>query len=238
VALFHDAEAEGLDCVMIVDGLVPDNEGRVRYTWDTAGVAAGEYYVYARAMDEVNVPVAAHADAPVEISDPAPKVTSLAADLGPVIHSAALTLTAVVAFEPIDDILQVEFYRGDDLLGADAVLEPSSVDDRVLAGSDSLPRWVRHALLPQDPSTAVTEVGVSGAAEATFARLGAGKADGLPPWVRSELLEVPWVAPARPLTVVSEAAEHADGRPNCWDRLEEVLTLLVERTPERLLVAR
>ncbi|HUT09612.1 MAG TPA: hypothetical protein VMY42_03885 [Thermoguttaceae bacterium] len=68
IALFYDTDAQGFDGIMIADGLV-ESDGPVKYTWDTSGVAAGEYYVYARIIDENNPPVFAYADSPTRITD-------------------------------------------------------------------------------------------------------------------------------------------------------------------------
>ena len=119
VSLFYDTDDQDLDGVMIADGLVASG-GLVDYTWDTAGVAAGDYFLYARAIDDVNPPVYAYSAAAVEITDRLPEVTSLSATPDPVIRPGDATLTAEVVVQPGDEIVQVEFYRDTTLLGADA----------------------------------------------------------------------------------------------------------------------
>jgi len=42
VTVFYDRDGEEFNGVMIADGLSPDIDGLVHYTWDTSDVAAGE----------------------------------------------------------------------------------------------------------------------------------------------------------------------------------------------------
>jgi hypothetical protein len=122
VALFYDTEGDGFDGVLIADGLSVGDGGLIHYRWDTSHLAAGEYYLYARVIDEVNPPVYGYAADSLQITDPVPEVTSLSASPTPVTRPGTLMLNAEVAFDPADDVWQVEFYRGensDDFLGAD-----------------------------------------------------------------------------------------------------------------------
>jgi hypothetical protein len=71
IALFYDTDGAGFDGIMIADGLA-EADGATSYVWNTAGVAAGEYRIYARIMDAANVPTMAYGAASVQISDPPP----------------------------------------------------------------------------------------------------------------------------------------------------------------------
>ena len=114
VALFYDTDGAGSNGVLIADGLLPDDGGIIDYTWDTSGVAAGTYHLYARASDEVNPPVYAYADQPVNITDPWPtidvespgqpdNVRSLA--FGNVLTFASPTQTLIVRNEGTGDLI-------------------------------------------------------------------------------------------------------------------------------------
>ena len=69
VALFCDTDAAGFDGIMIADGIA-EADGPGAYDWDTTGVPEGEYYIYARIMDDSNVPVMAYGGPAVEVTDP------------------------------------------------------------------------------------------------------------------------------------------------------------------------
>ena len=68
VSLFYDTDGIGFDGVLIQDGLTAPG-GSGNYTWDSAGVPAGTYHLYARILDGVNVPAMAYATATVTITD-------------------------------------------------------------------------------------------------------------------------------------------------------------------------
>ena len=55
ISLFYDDDGEGFDGIQIVDGLI-EQDGRGNYIWNTAGVATGEYHIYAIALDDTNAP--------------------------------------------------------------------------------------------------------------------------------------------------------------------------------------
>jgi hypothetical protein len=120
VALFYDTDADGHDGVLIADGLTMTEGGLIEYVWDTTSVASGEYYLYARVFDSVNPPAYAYFAESVRITDRVPVVSSVSASPNPVIRPAQFLISADPFFDPSEDILQVEFYDGDALLGADA----------------------------------------------------------------------------------------------------------------------
>jgi len=58
ISLYYDTDGSGADGILIVSGLSedPDGEGDDEYVWHTAGIAEGEYYVYAVIDDGVDDP--------------------------------------------------------------------------------------------------------------------------------------------------------------------------------------
>lgn len=55
VSLFYDTDQEGLDGLLIAEGLT-ESDGPASFVWDTTSVAPGEYYVYAIVDDGNNLP--------------------------------------------------------------------------------------------------------------------------------------------------------------------------------------
>ncbi len=68
ISLFYDRDAEGFDGVMIAQGIA-ETDGPAQYVWETTGVAAGDYYVYAMILDGQNPPVMAYSDSTLRITD-------------------------------------------------------------------------------------------------------------------------------------------------------------------------
>lgn len=66
VSLYYDRDAQGRDGRLIARCLDPQTG---QYVWDTSGVPAGAYYVYARIDDGVNCPVVSYSAGTVEVSD-------------------------------------------------------------------------------------------------------------------------------------------------------------------------
>jgi len=68
VALYYDTDATGFNGSLITDGLPQSAAGS--YTWHTANVPSGDYYVYAVIDDGKNVPAQRYASTKVTIVDP------------------------------------------------------------------------------------------------------------------------------------------------------------------------
>ena len=103
VAVFYDTDATGFDGVMITDGLV-ETDGTLHYTWDTTGVVAGQYHIYARITDQHNPPVFAYAPESTHISDYELVAVILEQAAGQADPAFAPTIHFTVAFgEPVHD---------------------------------------------------------------------------------------------------------------------------------------
>ncbi len=69
ISLYYDTDSSGADGISIVSGLSedPDGEGNDDYVWHTAGIAEGQYYVYAVIDDGVDDPVVDYSSGTVTI---------------------------------------------------------------------------------------------------------------------------------------------------------------------------
>ncbi len=83
ISLFYDTDRGGVDGMLIASGISEDDTTD-SFTWDTADVPTGEYYVYAVIDDGVNVQVVSYSTGRVTVVDPdAPQaVTGLNAPEG------------------------------------------------------------------------------------------------------------------------------------------------------------
>jgi len=83
ISLFYDTDRTGADGVLIASG-ISENDTADSYTWDTTGLPAGSYYVYAVIDDGANVPVVSYSTGRVTVTDPdaPPMVTGLNAPAG------------------------------------------------------------------------------------------------------------------------------------------------------------
>ncbi len=68
ISLYYDTDSAGNDGTLIVSGLEEDDETD-EHAWDTAGVPAGEYHVYAIIDDSANDPVTAYSTGTVTITN-------------------------------------------------------------------------------------------------------------------------------------------------------------------------
>ncbi len=68
VKLFYDTDNQGLDGVLIADGLA-EADGAGNFVWNTTGVPTGEYYIYAMVVDENNPPAFSYSPGRVLISE-------------------------------------------------------------------------------------------------------------------------------------------------------------------------
>jgi uncharacterized repeat protein (TIGR01451 family) len=56
IKLFYDNNNTGLDGILITDTII-ENDGIGSFIWNTEGIATGEYFIYAMAIDDENAPV-------------------------------------------------------------------------------------------------------------------------------------------------------------------------------------
>ena len=92
ISLYYDTDSTGNDGVLIVSGLEEDDETD-EHAWDTAGVPAGEYYVYAVISDGTYDPVTAYSGGTVTVTKPAPEIVTFAAEPQTVTAGEPVTLT-------------------------------------------------------------------------------------------------------------------------------------------------
>ena len=107
VALYYDIDRQGADGTLIAEGLVPPVAG---FTWDTAEVKSGAYYVYARADDLRNSPVVVYAPDSVQVENTQPPSapTNLRVQLDPPWTSARLCWD----LNPEQDVVGYKVYFG------------------------------------------------------------------------------------------------------------------------------
>jgi hypothetical protein len=105
VSLYYDDDSAGHDGTLIVEGL---SESQTSYTWDTTGVATGEYYVYAVADDHRNAPVTVYGFGTVKVTN----ITAPAAPTGLSVESGDgyLNLEWMANIEP--DLAGYKVYYG------------------------------------------------------------------------------------------------------------------------------
>ncbi len=69
ISLYFDTDRNGADGVAIAAG-IPASDSANQYSWDTTGVPAGTYYVYAKIDDGVHVPDIRYSVGRVTVTDP------------------------------------------------------------------------------------------------------------------------------------------------------------------------
>jgi hypothetical protein len=152
VALFYDTDANGLDGFMITDGLTPV-DGIVTYTWDTKNVAAGEYFLYARALDEYNAPVYAYASRPVQISEDVLGAVVINKHSGQSDPTRRPTVDFSVVFkEPVSDFEDGDVTIGGTAGATTAVITKSSGDhvNYIVTVSGMVSTGTVIAMIPPD----------------------------------------------------------------------------------------
>src|SRR5436853_3013964 len=93
IGLYYDTDNQGADGVKIVDGLTAADAGKP-YTWDTAYVPSGEYYVYAVVTDDTHVPIIAYASTKVLVEEPSAPSQPQGFLIQPFANAASLTWNA------------------------------------------------------------------------------------------------------------------------------------------------
>lgn len=101
VTFFYDTDDKGFDGALINPAATATGTSQ-SYSWDTTGVRAGTYYVYAKIDDGVNQPVWVYFPTPITLADRAPSLTAIADQT--VNEDATLILTAVATDADDDDI--------------------------------------------------------------------------------------------------------------------------------------
>ena len=70
ISLFYDTDNEGFDGILITDSLA-ETDGASSFVWNTEGVATGDYFIYAMALDENNAPAFSYSQGRVQITEEA-----------------------------------------------------------------------------------------------------------------------------------------------------------------------
>ncbi|MEG4318478.1 MULTISPECIES: CARDB domain-containing protein [unclassified Microcoleus] len=70
VSFFYDTDNQGFNGILIKDGL-DETDGTGSFNWNTEGVPAGDYYVYAMVVDDNNPPVFSYSPNSVRVSEAA-----------------------------------------------------------------------------------------------------------------------------------------------------------------------
>jgi hypothetical protein len=102
IEIYWDRDGSGEDGVLIVEGLPEDEDGDGdAYQWDTAGLAEGDYYLYAVISDEATRMVS-YAPAPITIDRTPPGIAMVvdASHVSPVVAGTTVTFTGTVTNDP------------------------------------------------------------------------------------------------------------------------------------------
>ncbi|MCC3424564.1 MAG: DUF11 domain-containing protein [Microcoleus sp. PH2017_01_SCD_O_A] len=102
VSLFYDNDNQGFDGILIKDGL-EEKDGAGNFVWNTQGIATGDYYVYAMAMDENNAPVFSYAPLPIKVTESADLSVTKTADRDTAIPGSNVTYTVAVTNNGTDN---------------------------------------------------------------------------------------------------------------------------------------
>ena len=70
VSFFYDTNNQGFNGILIKNDL-DETDGTGSFTWNTEGVPAGDYYIYAMVVDDNNPPVFSYSPTPVRVSEAA-----------------------------------------------------------------------------------------------------------------------------------------------------------------------
>ena len=70
VSFFYDTDNQGFNGILIKNNL-DETDGTGSFTWNTEGVPAGDYYIYAMVVDDNNPPVFSYSPTPVRVSEAA-----------------------------------------------------------------------------------------------------------------------------------------------------------------------
>ena len=70
VSFFYDTDNQGFNGILIKDDL-DETDGTGSFNWNTEGVPAGDYYIYAMVVDDNNPPVFGYSPNPIRVSEAA-----------------------------------------------------------------------------------------------------------------------------------------------------------------------
>ncbi|SPD75284.1 exported hypothetical protein [uncultured Desulfobacterium sp.] len=109
ISLYYDTDNSGADGILIASNLTEDpDEVSDTYEWNTAGIAAGQYYIYAVITDGKGVSVVDYSDGPVVIEHNIGNSFKLKADdaasLDNFGRAAAISGDYAIVGAPLDDV--------------------------------------------------------------------------------------------------------------------------------------
>ena len=156
ISLFYDDDGEGFDGVQIVDGLI-EQDGRSSYTWNTAGVATGEYHIYAIALDDTNAPAFSYSPGTVQITQAADLSVTQAVDTETidVRESQTYTITVTNNGEDTATGVVVDYTLPEGATFVDATLEPSAQSE------DETVQFTVGNLAPDESTTIEVSINTS-----------------------------------------------------------------------------
>ncbi len=70
IKLFYDDDNQGFNGIQFAEG-ISENDGAGNFTWNTQGVAPGEYFIYAQIQDGTNAPIFSYSQGRVIVTDEA-----------------------------------------------------------------------------------------------------------------------------------------------------------------------
>ena len=164
VQIFYDTDQQDFDGILITDDLV-ERDGEDLFTWDTEGVATGEYYLYAMVVDENNPPSFSYGTTPIAITEAADLEVSHSFstdEITPgetfiysitVTNTSAITSKGVQLLETLPDNIR---FLSSDLRQTRRTGNQLTFDLRTLAGGES--RTINlEVVSPTSPDTVIGE---------------------------------------------------------------------------------
>lgn len=133
IKLFYDTDNEDFDGILITDELLETN-GQDSFVWNTQGVAAGDYFIYAMIMDENNAPVYSYSTGQVRVTEAADLSVVKTIDSEPITENETFTYNVNVTNNGSDSAENVQLVETlpENVTFVSSSLSPSEQVDNVL----------------------------------------------------------------------------------------------------------
>lgn len=128
IALYYDTDNIGQDGILIVDN-IPVSDEADKYTWNTADIPEGSYYIYAIIDDGVNPAIISYSSGPVTIEHPnTPPIIAILQPDG-LNDAADQSYTITWTDEDIEDNAAISLYYDNDNQGMDGIMIANNISE-------------------------------------------------------------------------------------------------------------
>lgn len=128
IALYYDTDNTGQSGTLIVDN-IPVSDESDKYTWNTADIPEGNYYIYAIIDDGVNPTITSYGSGPVTIEHPNTPPTIAILEPDGFNDAADQSYTITWTDEDIEDNAAISLYYDTDNQGMDGVVIANNISE-------------------------------------------------------------------------------------------------------------